>query len=144
MTRREFIASVNTWDALMSFVSDIGIGGIFEEVIPAIDISSQIDEDIREALDYDMWTDIRDFLNNLAEVYTGYVRRYDQFDYYQLTDDDIDEYKGYVIEYADRYGCWDEDDDMYDLDDADGSNNSDCDQDKCLFEVSISIDTLFA
>lgn len=142
MTKEEFLTSVNNWDDLMSFVSDNEIGGAFDEVFSASNIDEQIDEDIIDALRYDRWTTIRDMLNNIGERYTGYVRRYDAFDYYQLTDGEFGVYKQYAIDFADRHGSWDEERDECDSSDIlEQSKTQECDED--AFELSVPVSTLF-
>ena len=75
------------------------------------DLSDMIDDDIRDALAYDMWYEIRDAL---AGIYTDgfdYFRRGDGvFDYTGLDDYDFEEYKTSVAEWAERNDIFDEGD----------------------------------
>ena len=109
MTRNEFIESVHDWESLIDFATEIECDVCDELVLGSI-LSSRISDDLDDyAYDYD-WTDIRRWLMDIQNGHDCY-RREACFEYSALDEDDFDGYKADVINYADRYNEWDEDED---------------------------------
>lgn len=108
MTRNEFIEDINDWESLIDFAVEIECGEC-DELVLGESLSGRIADDLDDyAYDYD-WRDIRGWLNDIRDGHDCY-RRDGSFEYTALDDDDFDEIKNDVLNYADRYDYWDPDD----------------------------------
>lgn len=104
MTRQEFIDSVNSFYDLIDFCNDERCY-LCEDVIDDDQLDECVEEDIAE---YGRgWRGLRDWL---ADIPTGYeyYRRDGAFDYVWLDDQDFENYKQDVLEWADEANVFEE------------------------------------
>lgn len=112
MTRREFIDTVNDFYDLVSFCNENGCD-MCEDIYDDDERDGMIDEDIRDAVGYDSWRDIRDWLSSIPTGYDLYIR-HSSFDY-DGVDNDFEDYKNDVLDWADSEGVWDDDEEDEDI-----------------------------
>ena len=111
MTRQEFVNSIDFWYELIDFCRDMECD-VCEEIINGDDLEERIREDFNDYGSEYPWTDIRGWLNDIVEGHDYYVRN-GSFEYEYLCDSDFDDYKDSVIEWMDRNGLWDDEDDEW-------------------------------
>lgn len=141
MTRNEFIEDVGSWEALIDFAIEIECDAC-DELVLGENLSSRISEDFDDyAYDYD-WKDIRSWLNDIRDGYDCYQRD-GSFEYSALDDDDFDEFKNDVLNYADRYDYWDPDEEEELDDDEDYEEEEDEEDDFEVPEEEFSVSDLF-
>lgn len=123
MTRNEFLEDVNEWSDLIDFAYDIECD-ICDDIVQGEDLSSRIAEDFSDySHEYD-WTDIRRWINDIQDGHDYYSRE-GSFEYSVLDEDDFERYKSDVVNYADRFDCWDEEDEEYDDEYSDDEEDED-------------------
>lgn len=106
MTRSYFINYVSEWDELIELCRDYDCN-ICEAIIDDDELDDYIESDIANT-DYG-WRAIRDFLAEIPTGYNYYLCN-GSFDYIGLNDSDFEDYKNSVLEWMDRNGLWDEED----------------------------------
>lgn len=109
MTREQFYDQIEDFEDLIEFCDDYDCHEC-EDVVRDRDLSDMIDDDIRDALAYNMWYEIRDALAGICTDGFDYFRRGGSLDYTGLDDYDFEEYKTSVAEWAERNDIFDEDD----------------------------------
>lgn len=109
MTREQFYDQIEDFEDLIEFCDDYDCHEC-EDVVRDRDLSDMIDDDIRDALTYDMWYEIRDALAGICADGFDYFRKGGVFDYTGLDDYDFEEYKAEVAEWAERNDIFDEGD----------------------------------
>jgi hypothetical protein len=126
MTRDEFINGVDTWYDLREFCDEHGCS-ICEDIIDDDDRDDEIDSDVEDAIRNDRWYDIKGYLEDIPTGYS-YYRRDGRFDYVGMDDNDFEEYKSDVLEWADNEG------DIWETDPEDE------DEDYDVFEAELEAD----
>jgi len=118
MTRNDFIENIIEWWHLLEFCSDEDCS-VCEDIYHDDDLDNMIDEDICNAVTDGMgWREVRDRLCDIDRSYDYYVSE-GYMVYAGLNDDDFERYKSDVLDWMDRYGGWDEDDEDGDFDEDD-------------------------
>lgn len=103
MTRAEF-EELDNWGDLWSFADEIGCC-VFEDVVWGDQLDEYVQEEIR---DYDgSWQGLRDLLSSIDDGYSMYRREYSLE--YTPIDDEFDDFKDEIWEYAENNGYFEED-----------------------------------
>lgn len=108
MTRREFLDNVDDFYGLLEFCNENGCD-ICEDIYDSDTYDECVDDDLAEATREDGWRTIRDWLDDLPTGYDFYRR--EGFLTYSGVDNDFEDYKSDVLEWADDNEIWDEEDD---------------------------------
>lgn len=130
MTRREFLDNIDDFYGLLEFCNENGCD-ICEDIYDDDAYDECVDDDLAEATREDGWRTIRDWLDDLPVGYDFYRR--EGFLTYSGADNDFDDYKSDVLEWADDNEIWDEEDDEEEEDLEEDVNEDDD------FEVEESI-----
>lgn len=143
MTRGEFIENVQCWSDLLSFCYDEGCD-YCEDIYTEDSKDEYFNDDIVEMARYaDNWQDL---YRQLDDIPTGYDYYINDDGWRGADDDDFEEYKSDVLQWADDEEVWDEEDDEdedvleeeYEADEA-----SDADEDSEVLEEGCSLGELF-
>ena len=111
MTRQEFWDDVMWWGDLIDVCDDIGCD-ICDDVYSPERMDDELSDSIRYRLDHDMWYEVRELLEGIEwEGDECYYRKYDEWDWRCLGDDDFCAYKDDVENWMSENGCFDDDDD---------------------------------
>lgn len=139
MTREEFLDNITDWWELIDFCSDESC-----DICDNIYSSDARDEEINEYQLTDWarnntWQNLYSLLENIPTGYDYY--RLDEYgDWEALDDDDFDDYKDDVLNWADDRGVFDEDDDEedpadYGIEDDDEPDDEDIEEPISMFEL---------
>lgn len=106
MTRQEF-EDISTWRELIDFCNDYSCS--YCDDVCSEDVR---DSYINYSLEYmareNNWTNLRDTLNDIPTGY-DYYRKNDYGDWYGLDDNDLEDYKSDIFDWADENGIFDDD-----------------------------------
>lgn len=109
MVKDDFLVEIEDYSDLACFCDDNDIYDAFGDVYGYSEFCDSVDEDIRDSTQYDHWTDIRDWLNQLpTDSETGYYRRNNRLEYEELTARDFENDKQRVLEIAEERGLFDD------------------------------------
>lgn len=141
MTRQEFIDDVNSWSELINFCNEYGC----DECSDVYD-ESQRDESIDNSLeerarDCNEWRELYSYLNAIPSGYDYYSYDYDYDEWKGLDDDDFDDYKDEVLDWADDNDIFEEEY-TEEYEDADDECEEDVEEDE-LEDEDISLGELF-
>lgn len=141
MTRDEFLRNVVTWGDLIAFCYDEDCD-YCEDVISNDDLDEYICEDIQDLLNSgESWIYIRDCLDGIHGDYP-YYHRDGCLDYDRLNEfGDFESYKEDVLDWGDRYGAWDEEDEEADEYIVSSQDES---EEEPIFEEAFPIFDLFS
>ena len=107
MTRNEFLENVSTFGDLKDFCCDEDCS-LLEDVYDEEGRDDYINECLMDWTREDSWQDLYSRLDSIPTGYDWY--RYDDYgDWCGLDDEDFEDYKGDVLEWADDHGVWDDD-----------------------------------
>ena len=144
MTRREFEEEVDSLWKLVNWCNDEGCY-VSEDIYSSESYENCIDDELSDKVNYDSWTEIRDWLDELPNGYDLYIRD----DYYNncgwrgLDDyDDFDNLFNECLEWGDENDIWDDCDEEEEI----PYSEEDDDDDIILIEEDddVSFDELFA
>lgn len=110
MTKQEFIDRVNDFEDLLNFCSNESIENDLDwyyDIYDYNEMREEVERDITEALNSNYWYDIRDMLNDIPDRGV-YFERSDIL-MYNCIDDDFDQFKDDVLQYANAHELWEED-----------------------------------
>lgn len=107
MTRLEFLDNVTCFSELIEFCDEIRCD-LCEDVICYDDLYDNVLDDIRDDAP-DCLSDLQSYIGDISTNYDWYCRG-GWLDYRGLTDEDFEEYKQDVLDYAEEYGDFDEED----------------------------------
>lgn len=110
MTRDEFISDVLTFDELISFCREEEIYDIIDDVYDEDARDEYINDELYEYISENGWRTVRDALDDIPTGYSFY-ERVGWIEFAPLDDEDLDDFKGQVVNYMDRNNLWDEDED---------------------------------
>ena len=120
MTRNEFLENVTSFYDLKDFCNDEDCN-LLEDVYDEEGRDDFINDCLMDWARDDSWQDLYNRLDNIPTGYDWY--RYDDYgDWCSLDDEDFEEYKNDVLEWADNNGVWDDDEEDTD---EDGDNFED-------------------
>lgn len=109
MTRGEFIENVQCWSDLLSFCYDEGCD-YCEDIYTEDSKDEYFNDSIVEMARYaDNWQDLYRQLDDIPTGYNYYIN--DDDGWRGADDDDFEEYKSDVLQWADDGEIWDEEDD---------------------------------
>lgn len=107
MTRNEFLENVTSFDDLKDFCYNEDCS-LLEDVYDEEGRDDVINECLMDWARDDSWQDLYNRLDNIPTGYDWY--RYDDYgDWCSLDDEDFEEYKNDVLEWADNNDIWDDD-----------------------------------
>lgn len=107
MTRNEFLENVTSFYDLKDFCSDEDCN-LLEDVYDEEGRDDFINDCLMDWARDDSWQDLYNRLDSIPTGYDWY--RYDDYgDWCSLDDEDFEEYKNDVLEWADNNGVWDDD-----------------------------------
>ena len=107
MTRAEFNEIDNFYD-LIEVANDFGCGDYVSDIWDEDGMDSEICDAIRDDLDHRHWSSIKESLESIEDCGEGYYRRDGTYDWYYLTEDDLDSYKESIRDYLERNDLFDE------------------------------------
>lgn len=108
MTRSEFLNDVNWFGDLIDFCYEVGCN-YCENIIDYDELDEEIDDYLSENVREKSWKSIKEDLDCIPEGYDYYLRRY-TMEYEGLTESDFLDYKDDVLDWADSYERFDEED----------------------------------
>lgn len=124
MTRNEFLENVTTFGDLKDFCYNEDCS-ILEDVYDEEGRDDYINECLMDWARDDTWQELHDRLDGIPTGYDWY--RYDDYgDWCALDDEDFEDYKNDVLEWADDHGVWDDDEE----DDMEDDVEDDCFEDE--------------
>lgn len=114
MTRNEFLENVTSFYDLKDFCNDEDCN-LLEDVYDEEGRDDFINDCLMDWARDDSWQDLYNRLDSIPTGYDWY--RYDDYgDWCSLDDEDFEEYKNDVLEWADNNGVWDDDEEDTDED----------------------------
>ncbi len=123
MTRNEFLEDVTSFGDLKDFCYNEDCN-LLEDVYDEEGRDDYINECLMDWARDDTWQELYDRLNGIPTGYNWY--RYDEYgDWCGLDDEDFEEYKNDVLEWADDNGVWDDDEEDTDEDYFEGEPEDD-------------------
>ena len=141
MTRNEFIETVEDFGDLKSFCDENNIDTC-DYVMDEEYYGDVIMGRIQERGYFDTWQEVYRFLHELPDGANYYIEN-DYGEFSEATEEDFEDYKQEVLEYMDRHGEWDvEEDDGEDTYEPDDEH--DVAEELEPEEVEISDDEFFA
>ena len=140
MTRAEFIDEVQNWSELIDFCNDEGCN-YCEDIYDDYQKDEYFDDQIVEmARNAEGWQDLLDSLRDIPDG-SDYYRRDDYGEWYAVDDDDFDNYKQDILEWADDNDIWEEEEEE-NVDEEESSDDED-DFDEEKLEEGCSLGELF-
>lgn len=115
MTRNEFLDDVTTFGELKDFCSDNGCN-LLDDVYDEESRDDYVNDCLAEWAHNNSWEELRDILNEIPTGYDWYLDDYGSWD--GLDDEDFENCKNDVLEWADDNDIW-EDDEEGDEEDSD-------------------------
>lgn len=109
MTRKEFLEDVNDMDDLICFCNDNDLSTL-EYVYDSDSFDSYINDCLYDKVrnNGDSWVDVKDWLNDIPDGYDYYDTEYD---FEGIGDYEFDDYKTRVLDDADYYDVWEDEED---------------------------------
>lgn len=145
MTRNEFIEEICSWDDLINFCYDNGCDhcdDVFDEEARDELLNERLQDKAKRV---DCWQDLLDWLKDISTGFDCY-READYFDFPPLDEDDFNDYKDDVLDWADDNDIWDEEEEADEDEEPPIASNNDEDTDDDFFagEEPISIGELMS